>query len=96
MPTGYHQMLAAMWDCSVCIYTSIALLSRHPQAGKSSDNTSGQSSNQGWYNRFVQTGRSESETKTNGAFGGLQVVCGHDCCSVVGHAFSMLTFHRPY
>ena len=96
MTIGYHQFLIAMWDCAVCIYTSMSVLARHPQAGKSSDNTSGQSSNQGWYNRFVQTGRSESETKTNGAFGGLQVVCGHACCSVVGHTFSMLTFHRPY
>ena len=43
------------------------------QAGKESAATSGQNTNQGWYNRFVQTGRSESETKPNGSFGGLQV-----------------------
>ena len=55
----------------------MSVLARYPQAGKGSVSNSGQNTNQGWYNRFVQTGRSESETKTNGAFGGLQVVCDH-------------------
>ena len=51
------------------------VLISHTQAnGKDSSSTSGQNTNQGWFNRFVQTGRSESETKTNGCFGGLQVV----------------------
>ena len=32
--------------------------------------TSGQNPNAGWYNRFVQSGKSDHETKTNGCFGG--------------------------
>ena len=32
--------------------------------------TAGQSPNAGWYNRFVQTGKPDHETKTNGCFGG--------------------------
>ena len=32
--------------------------------------TAGQSPNAGWFNRFVQTGKSDHETKTNGCFGG--------------------------
>ena len=35
-----------------------------------SGNTSGQNPNAGWYNRFVQSGKSDHETKTNGCFGG--------------------------
>ena len=34
--------------------------------------TSGQNCNQGWFNKFLQTGRSDHETKSNGCFGGLQ------------------------
>ena len=49
------------------------ILTDPKQAGKETANTSGQSTNQGWYNRFVQTDKSESETKTNGSFGGLEV-----------------------
>ena len=30
----------------------------------------GQNPNAGWYNRFVQTGKSDHETKSNGCFGG--------------------------
>ena len=37
---------------------------------KKSGKTSGQNPNAGWYNRFVQTGKSDHETKTNGCFGG--------------------------
>ena len=32
--------------------------------------TRGQNPNAGWYNRFVQTGKSDHETKSNGCFGG--------------------------
>ena len=32
--------------------------------------TAGQSPNAGWYNRFVQTGKSDHETKNNGCVGG--------------------------
>ena len=37
---------------------------------KKTGKTSGQNPNAGWYNRFVQTGKSDHETKTNGCFGG--------------------------
>ena len=30
----------------------------------------GQNPNAGWYNRFVQTGKSDHGTKSNGSFGG--------------------------
>ena len=32
--------------------------------------TSGQNPNAGWYDRVVQSGKSDHETKTNGCFGG--------------------------
>ena len=32
--------------------------------------TSGQNPNAGWFNRFVQTGKSDHETKSNECFGG--------------------------
>ena len=74
----------------------MSVLARYPQAGTGPDSTSGQSANQGLYNRFVQTGRSESETKTNGAFSGLQVVCDHVDGSVADHTFSIRIFHQLY
>ena len=37
--------------------------------------TSGQNTNAGWYNRFVQTGKSDHETKSNECFGGLCATC---------------------
>ena len=37
---------------------------------KRGSNTPGQNPNAGWFNRFVQTGKSEHETKSNGCFGG--------------------------
>ena len=52
-----------------------------------SGNTSGQNPNAGWYNRFVQSGKSDHETKTNGCFGGrVHAYCHHlyhiaVCCS---------------
>ena len=52
---------------------TLGILTDPKQAGKEAANTGGQSTNQGWYNRFVQTGKSESETKNNGSFGGLEV-----------------------
>ena len=41
--------------------------------------TSGQNPNAGWFNRFVQTGKSDHETKSNECFGGL---CDH-CIAAV-------------
>ena len=42
-------------------------------AGDSSTLTSGQCPNAGWANRFLQTGKSDHETKTQGCFGGGDV-----------------------
>ena len=39
--------------------------------------TSGQSPNAGWYNRFVQTGKSDHETKTGCCFGGHLLLVSH-------------------
>ena len=41
---------------------------------KRSGRTSGQNTNAGWYNRFVQTGKSDHETKSNECFGGQYVL----------------------
>ena len=41
---------------------------------KGSGRTSGQNTNAGWYNRFVQTGKSDHETKSNECFGGQHVL----------------------
>lgn len=41
-----------------------------PKEGGKSGRTRGQNPNAGWYNRFVQTGKSDHETKSNGCFGG--------------------------
>ena len=62
-----------VFDEAYGILMTLGILTDPKQAGKETANTSGQSTNQGWYNRFVQTGKSESETKTNGSFGGLDV-----------------------
>ena len=62
-----------VFDEAYGILMTLGILTDPKQAGKETANTSGQSTNQGWYNRFVQTGKSESETKTNGSFGGLEV-----------------------
>ena len=59
--------------------------------------TSGQNPNAGWFNRFVQTGKSDHETKSNECFGGL---CDHCiaaiCISIVQplhtHHLSVTTF----
>ena len=40
----------------------------------------GQNPNAGWYNRFVQTGKSDHETKSNGAFGGHLCIMHHTGC----------------
>ena len=42
-----------------------------------SGKTSGQNTNAGWYNRFVQTGKSDHETKTSGCFGGQSPSLSH-------------------
>ena len=41
--------------------------------------TSGQNPNTGWFNRFVQTGKSDHATKSNECFGGL---CEHYIATV--------------
>ena len=41
-----------------------------PKDGGKTGRTRGQNPNAGWYNRFVQTGKSDHETKCNGCFGG--------------------------
>ena len=62
-----------VFDEAYGILMTLGILTDPKQAGKDTAHTSGQNTNQGWYNRFVQTGKSESETKTNGSFGGLEV-----------------------
>ena len=42
-----------------------------------SGKTSAQNQNAGWYNRFVQTGTSDHETKTSGCFGGQSPPLSH-------------------
>ena len=72
-----------VFDEAYGILMTLGILTDPKQLGKEASNTSGQSTNQGWYNRFVQTGKSESETKTNGSFGGL-----------VLHALAISTRHQ--
>ena len=82
---------------SVCIHTSHHLCLPFPQELSVLDDpksltgskTAGQSPNAGWFNRFVQTGKSDHETKTNGCFGGRLHRCpitqlhqSHVCCLV--------------
>ena len=43
-----------------------------PQDAKSSK-TSGQNTNAGWFNRYLQTGKSDHETKSNGCIGGMPI-----------------------
>ena len=62
-----------VFDEAYGILMTLGILTDPKQAGKDTAHTSGQNTNQGWYNRFVQTGKSESETKTNGSLGGLEV-----------------------
>ena len=75
--------VASGLDRAYGILMTLGILTGPKQAGKEAANTSGQNTNQGWYNRFVQTGKSESETKTNGSFGGLDV--GSVGCSWIGN-----------
>ncbi len=63
-----------MWFCVVYTHHArvqdFAILSDPKEAGPSS-RTSGQNPNAGWFNKFVQTGKSDHETKTGECFGGL-------------------------
>ena len=47
----------------------LAILSDPKEAGKEGK-TSGQNPNAGWFNKFVQTGKSDHETKSGESFGG--------------------------
>ena len=61
--------------------TIVMLLNQHPQdlsiltdpADNKSSKTSGQNTNAGWFNRYIQTGKSDHETKSNGCIGGMQI-----------------------
>ena len=58
--------------------------------------TSGQNPNAGWYNRFVQSGKSDHETKTNGCFGGRVHA---SVCTTASHRRRLQSFAaccRPY
>ena len=57
-----------------------------PREKKTGPNTSGQNPNAGWYNRFVQTGKSDHETKTGGCFGGYECLVSHYTHPVAAHA----------
>ena len=58
--------------CTVSMHQlaqDLAILSDPKEAGKEG-NTSGQNPNAGWFNKFVQTGKSDHETKSGESFGG--------------------------
>ena len=63
-----------VYDESYQILMDLGILSDPKDKSGKSGNTSGQNINQGWFNKFLQTGRSDHETKTNGCFGGLEAV----------------------
>ena len=44
-----------VFDVAYGILMTLGILTDPKQAGKEAANTSGQNTNQGWYNRFVQT-----------------------------------------
>ena len=63
---------------------------------KGTAKTSGQNPNAGWYNRFVQSGKSDHETKTNGCFGGRVHA---SVCATASHRRRLQSFAaccRPY
>ena len=42
----------------------------------SNSRSSGQNTNAGWFNRYIQTGKSDHETKSNGSIGGTtSIMC---------------------
>ena len=67
-----------VYDESYQILMDIGILTDPKDGYKKIGNTSGQNTNQGWFNKFIQTGRSDHETKTNGCFGGLEVTSSAD------------------
>ena len=54
----------------MCRSQDLSILSDPKEKG-GGPKTAGQNTNAGWYNRFVQTGKSDHETKSNECFGGL-------------------------
>ena len=58
--------------------------------------TSGQNPNAGWFNRFVQTGKSDHETKSNECFGGLCDHCTAVVCIPIAHCPHTICLSHPY
>ena len=54
----------------MCRSQDLSILSDPKEKG-GGPKTAGQNTNAGWYNRFVQTGKSDHETKSNECVGGL-------------------------
>ena len=52
-----------VFDEAYGILMTLGILTDPTQAGKEVANTSGQSTNQGWYNRFVQTDKTRAKRK---------------------------------
>ena len=50
-------------------------------ADNKNSKTSGQNTNAGWFNRYIQTGKSDHETKSNGCIGGMPRLANAFCCS---------------
>ena len=61
-----------VYDEMYAILMDLGILTDPKVNTRKGSNTSGQNTNQGWFNKFLQTGRSDHETKTNGCFGGLE------------------------
>ena len=64
-----HMYLMYIHTCSS---QDLSILSDPKEKG-GGPKTAGQNTNAGWYNRFVQTGKSDHETKSNECFGGLHI-----------------------
>ena len=55
---------------------------------------SGQNTNAGWFNRYIQTGRSDHETKSNGSIGGADyTLCCACCIRIARYAHLLVAFH---
>ena len=76
-------------DIFMCQHPQDLSILTDPQ-DKHSSKTSGQNTNAGWFNRYIQTGKSDHETKSNGCIGGMMCIYMHNFVFVV-HPFSNLS-----
>ena len=66
-------------DMFMCQHPQDLSILTDPQ-DKHSSKTSGQNTNAGWFNRYIQTGKSDHETKSNGCIGGMMCTYMHNLC----------------